>query len=63
MFNYCSMIIHNAMFTNVDTMVETKMTSSLALWTFTKAHCCTIYCIGIYYIGVNLKINWLLDKR
>lgn len=33
------MIIHNAMFTNIDTVLETKMTGSLAFWTLTKAHC------------------------
>jgi len=38
MINYCGMIVNDAMLTNIDTMMETKMTCSFAFWTFTKTH-------------------------
>jgi len=38
MINYCSMVVNDAMLTNIDTMMKTKMTRSFALWTFAKTH-------------------------
>lgn len=37
-FNYRGMIVDDAMFTNVDAMMETKMTGGLAFRAFAKAH-------------------------
>lgn len=49
-YNYSSVIIHNAVLTNIDTMMKAEMTSSLAFRTFTKAH----------YYGMCYEYSWIV---
>lgn len=56
MINYCCMIINDAMLTDIDTMMKTKMTRSFALWTLTKAHILKIILLWVWLNG-NTKFG------
>lgn len=56
MINYCCMIVNDAMLTDIDTMMKTKMTRSFALWTLTKAHILEIILLWVW-LNDNTKFG------
>ena len=54
--NYCCMIVNDAMLTDIDTMMKTKMTRCFSLWTFTKAHFIKIIVLWVWLNG-NTKFG------